>query len=115
MSPLRQFLSSSIGTKILIALTGLLFFAYLVIHLAGNLLIFAGGDAFNAYAHKMTSNVLLPAIELALAAIILVHAFKAVTNYFGNSAARPSGYREKHWAHHTSRKTLSSTTMIVTG
>jgi succinate dehydrogenase / fumarate reductase, cytochrome b subunit len=115
MSLLRQFFSSSIGTKILIALTGLAFFGYLIIHLAGNLLIFEGADAFNGYAHKMTGNVLLPVIELGLAAIFLLHVFKAVTNYFGNSAARPNKYREKHWAHHTSRKSWSSTTMIVTG
>jgi len=115
MSPLRQFLSSSIGTKILIALTGLAFFGYLLIHLAGNLLIFVGGEAFNAYAHKMTGNALLPIIEIGLAAIILLHVYKAVVNFFGNSKARPARYREKHWAHHTSRKTLSSTTMIVTG
>ena len=115
MSTFRQFFSSSIGTKILIALTGLAFFGYLLIHLAGNLLIFAGADAFNGYAHTMTSNVLLPIIELGLAAIFLLHVFKAVTNWFGNAAARPKRYQDKHWAHHTSRKTWSSTTMIVTG
>jgi succinate dehydrogenase / fumarate reductase cytochrome b subunit len=115
MSPLRQFLTSTIGTKILIALTGLAFFAYLLIHLAGNLLIFVGGDEFNAYAHKMTGNALLPIIEIGLAAIILLHAFEAVTNFFGNTKARPARYKDKHWAHHTSRKTWSSTTMIVTG
>jgi succinate dehydrogenase / fumarate reductase cytochrome b subunit len=115
MSPLRQFLSSTIGTKILIALTGLAFFAYLIIHLAGNLLMFVGGAAFNAYAHKMTSNALLPIIETGLALIILLHAFKAVTNFGSNAKARPAKYRDKKWAHHTSRKTWSSTTMIVTG
>jgi len=115
MSVLRQFLSSSIGTKILIAVTGLAFFGYLIIHLAGNLLIFAGSDEFNAYAHKMTGNVLLPVIEIGLAAIFLLHVFKAVTNFFGNASARPARYREKRWAHHTSRKSWSSTTMIVTG
>src|SRR5947207_892357 len=72
MSPLRQFLSSTIGTKILIALTGLAFFAYLIIHLAGNLLIFVGGDAFNEYAHKMTGNALLPIIEIGLVAVMLL-------------------------------------------
>jgi succinate dehydrogenase / fumarate reductase cytochrome b subunit len=115
MSLLRQFLSSSIGTKILIALTGLAFFGYLIIHLAGNLLIFVGGAEFNAYAHKMTGNALLPIIEIGLALIFLTHVVKAVTNFVGNTQARPARYREKHWAHHTSRKTWSSTTMIVTG
>jgi succinate dehydrogenase / fumarate reductase cytochrome b subunit len=115
MSQFGKFLSSTIGTKILIAITGLAFFAYLIIHLAGNLLIFAGADAFNDYAHHMTSNVLLPVIEIGLALIILLHAYKAITNYVGNTKARPSRYREKHWAHHTSKKTVSSSTMIVTG
>jgi succinate dehydrogenase / fumarate reductase, cytochrome b subunit len=115
MSPLRQFLSSSIGTKILIALTGLAFFGYLIVHLAGNLMIFMGAEAFNAYAHTLTGIVLLPIIEIGLAAIFLLHVYKAAANFFGNSRARPARYREKHWAHHTSRKTLSSTTMIVTG
>jgi succinate dehydrogenase / fumarate reductase cytochrome b subunit len=115
MSSLRKFFSSTIGTKILIAITGLAFFGYLIIHLAGNLLIFAGADSFNEYAHKMTGNVLLPVIEIGLALIILLHVYKAVANFFRNAKARPSRYQQKHWAHHTSRKTVSSTTMIVTG
>jgi succinate dehydrogenase / fumarate reductase, cytochrome b subunit len=115
MSQFGKFLSSTIGTKILIAITGLAFFAYLILHLAGNLLIFAGADAFNDYAHHVTGIALLPVIEIGLALIIILHVFKAITNYVGNTKARPSRYQEKHWAHHTSKKTVSSSTMIVTG
>ena len=36
----RRIFSSSIGTKVLIGATGLTLFAYLILHIAGNLLIF---------------------------------------------------------------------------
>lgn len=48
-----RFLSSAIGRKILMGLTGLLLIGFLIAHLAGNLLIFVGADAFNEYSHKL--------------------------------------------------------------
>lgn len=112
---LRRFFSSSVGTKILIAFTGLAFFGFLITHLAGNLLILVSADSFNGYSHKLTSNPLLPIAELGLLAIFLLHVFKAIANYTRNKGARPSTYEKKTWAGHTSRKSLSSTTMIFTG
>ena len=44
--------SSSVGTKLLIGITGLLLFVYMVLHLAGNALIFAGPELFNEYSHS---------------------------------------------------------------
>ena len=44
MSTFRRVFSSSVGTKLLIGLTGLALFAYLILHLAGNALIFAGPE-----------------------------------------------------------------------
>ena len=44
-----SFFSSSVGTKLLIGLTGLALFAYLILHLAGNLLVFAGPDDLQRY------------------------------------------------------------------
>jgi succinate dehydrogenase / fumarate reductase cytochrome b subunit len=58
---------------------------------------------------------LIYAAEAGLAGIFLLHAFKAITNWTSNRGARPVGYQRKTWAGHTSRKTVSSTTMIVTG
>lgn len=112
---LRRFFSSSVGTKILIALTGLGFFGFLITHLAANLLIIADRDAFNAYSHKLTSNPLIYIAEFGLAAIFLLHAGKAIVNFLGNNSARPSSYEKKTPAGHTSRKSLASTTMIVSG
>src|SRR5215471_13007784 len=114
MSP-RRVLSSSIGTKILIAATGLLLFAYLILHLAGNLAVFAGQDTFNHYAHFLESNPLILPAEAALVLLFLIHIVKTVTMWTKNQAARPVPYQDKRWAGYTSRKSVASTTMIWTG
>ena len=112
---LRVF-SSSVGTKLVIGATGFLLFLYLLIHIGGNLLVFFGPDVFNRYAYIMEEqNVLLPAIELGLLAVVLIHVFKTVGMFFGNRQARPVGYEKKRYAGGTSRKSLASSTMIVSG
>jgi succinate dehydrogenase / fumarate reductase cytochrome b subunit len=116
MSSRPTFFSSTVGSKILIGLTGLLLFGFLIGHLAGNLSLFVGAEAFNAYAHKLESlGPLLYAVEAGLAGIFLLHVAKTLLNYRRNAAARPAAYAEKKWAGHTSRKTWSSTTMALTG
>ena len=115
MSTFRRVFSSSVGTKLLIGLTGLALFAYLILHLIGNALIFAGPDLFNEYSHALISNPLILPIEIGLLAIFLLHVYKAVTNYFANQAARPAGYAMKTLAGHTSRKSVASSTMIWSG
>ena len=112
---LRRVFSSSVGTKLLLGVTGLLLFGYLVIHLIGNLIVFAGQDTFNRYAHALGSNPLVIPAEIALLALFLVHIYKAVRVWTANQAARPVAYEKKAWAGHTSRKTVSSATMIWTG
>jgi succinate dehydrogenase / fumarate reductase cytochrome b subunit len=115
MSTFRRAFSSSVGTKLLIGLTGLALFVYLVLHLVGNALIFAGRDTFNEYSHKLISNPLIVPIEIGLLLIFLLHIYKTVRMWFANQAARPVGYAKKERAGRTSRKSLSSTTMIVSG
>ena len=114
-SRFTRYFSSSVGTKLLIGVTGLLLVLYLVLHLAGNALIFAGPDVFNEYAHRLISNPFIIPIEIGLLLVFVVHIFKAVRNYLANSAARPVGYRKKVSAGHTSRKSVASSTMIVSG
>jgi succinate dehydrogenase / fumarate reductase cytochrome b subunit len=106
---------SSIGTKVVIALTGLALFGFLIAHLAGNLLVLSGPEAFNAYSHALISNPLIYAAEAGLAALFLLHIWKTLGNYARNRAARPVRYEMKRPARHTSRKSLSSTWMIVSG
>ena len=112
--PLRV-LSSSIGSKLLIAVTGLGLLIFLVGHLSGNLLFLLGPAAFNEYSHTLISNPLVYVAEAGLVAIFLVHVYKTVRLYVGAKAARPVGYERKDWAGGPSRKSWSSTTMIFTG
>lgn len=115
MSTFRRVLSSSVGTKLLIGLTGLALFAYLILHLIGNALIFAGPETFNEYSHVLISNPLILPVEIGLAAIFLLHVYKAVANYVGNRVARPIRYERTAYAGHTSRKSVASSTMIWSG
>src|SRR5215204_3554467 len=117
MHPHKAF-SSSIGSKFLIALTGLFLVIFLVGHLAGNLLFIAGPDAFNHYSHSLTSNPLVYVAELGLVVLFLLHIFKTVGMFAGSFAARPERYAKKKWAKSKSarsRKSLASSTMILTG
>ena len=117
MRPKHKF-SSSIGSKFLIALTGLFLVIFLLGHLAGNLLFLAGPDVFNEYSHRLTSNPLVYVAELGLLAIFALHIIKTLTIFAGSYAARPQGYAKRRWAktkNSTSRKSVSSSTMIVTG
>ena len=115
---LQQAFSSSIGSKFVIALTGLFLFLFLVSHLAGNLLFILGPDAFNHYAHSLISNPLILVAEGGLVALFLLHIVKTIQMFAANRGARPDRYAASKWAkpkHDRSRKTLSSTTMILTG
>jgi len=115
MASFRRVFSSSVGTKLLIGLTGLLLFAYLLLHLAGNLLVFAGRDTFNGYSHVLISNPLVIPVEIGLIGVFVLHVYKTVGMWLRNRAARPVGYEKRTWAGHTSRKSIASTTMIWTG
>src|SRR5262245_49586935 len=115
MSSRQRFFDSSVGSKFLIGVTGLLLILYIIIHIVGNLMVFGGPDFYNRYAEFLESNPLLPIIEIALLLLFLVHIYKKVRMFIGNKAARPVAYAKKRGAGHTSRKSVSSTTMILSG
>ena len=78
--------SSSIGQKLVSAITGLFLCAFLVIHLAGNLLLFKddGGRAFNEYAASNASNLLMRSLEVVLFAGFLIHIFWGIRLWLFN-------------------------------
>src|SRR3974390_68758 len=90
---LCRLLSSSIGQKFVMGITGLLLCGFLVAHLAGNLLLFAGAKPFNEYAHALHAQWELLAIaELGLLVMFLAHVYLAVTTAFGNTKSRNDQY-----------------------
>ena len=106
---------SSVATKILIGITGLSLFIYLVIHVLGNLMVFFGPAAFNRYAYTLEGNPLIPVIEIGLLLIFLLHVYKTIAMYLGNQRARPARYQQKKFAGRPSRKSIASSTMIFSG
>jgi succinate dehydrogenase / fumarate reductase cytochrome b subunit len=115
MSPQSRLFSSSVSTKLLIGITGAALFLYLVIHIIGNLVVFLGPSAFNRYAYVLESNPLIPIIEIGLLLVFLMHVYKTVRMFLSNQQARPVAYAMKKYAGTPSRKTMASSTMIVSG
>ena len=115
MSRLRALLSSGIGRKVIMAVTGLLMIGFLIAHMSANLLVLFSPDAYNNYSHHLVTNPLLYVAEAALVAFFLSHVVAGITFYRRNRAARPLPYALKSRAGHTSRKSLASSTMILSG
>lgn len=113
----KKALSSSVGRKYLMALTGLGLVGFMVSHLAANLLLLAPtGTYFNLYAATLASyGKLLWAFEAGLAGLFLLHAVTAIRVTMGNKTARPVGYSTSRSKGGPSRSTLSSRYMAVSG
>ena len=107
--------SSSIAVKLLVALTGLGLCLYLVVHVAGNLLLLLGPSTFNGYAHALVSSPLVVPVELGLLAIFLLHVYNTVATWWAERKVRPVPYQQVRSAGGPSRRSLASTTMIYTG
>jgi succinate dehydrogenase / fumarate reductase cytochrome b subunit len=88
-----RLLSSSIGQKFVMGVTGLLLCGFLVAHLAGNMLLFVGEKSFNEYAHALHAQWELLAIaEAGLLLLFLVHIYLAFATTIGNLKARTNTY-----------------------
>lgn len=94
MTWLNKFLLSSIGRKVVMAITGLFLCLFLVIHIAGNFQLFKDdhGASFNLYSKFMTTNPLIKTVSYMLYLSILVHAIQGIMLVLHNKKARPQGY-----------------------
>jgi succinate dehydrogenase / fumarate reductase, cytochrome b subunit len=95
MNWFTNFFSSTIGRKLVMALTGLFLILFLVVHLIGNLQLLHAdkGRAFNEYAQFMTSNPLIKTISIGNYAFIIIHVIWAIILSARNRSARgPEGY-----------------------
>jgi succinate dehydrogenase / fumarate reductase cytochrome b subunit len=107
MNWFTNFFSSTIGRKVVMALTGLFLILFLVVHLIGNLQLMKsdGGQAFNKYAAFMTSNPLIVTISYVNYAFIILHIVWSILLTGRNRRARGAqGYAVvKNSSHWTSR------------
>lgn len=94
MSKSKHVLSSSLGKKLIMSLTGLFLCTFLIVHLIGNLQLFYNdeGKAFNDYAVFMTTFTPIKVTSYLLYASIIIHAIYALVLTIVNKKARPVGY-----------------------
>jgi len=96
LSWLMNALSSSVGRKFVMGLTGLFLCLFLVIHLGGNLLLYVGPDAYNEYATALhDQKALLLISQILLYAAFLIHIYLSFTLSSTNIAARFTSYRTR--------------------
>jgi succinate dehydrogenase / fumarate reductase cytochrome b subunit len=95
-SYLSRFLRSNIGLKVLMAVTGVVMFGYLIGHVTGNMLIFKGPAAINDYsAFLHHAKGLLWGTRLLLLASVVIHIW-ATLRFLGlRNEARPVAYAMK--------------------
>lgn len=89
-----KFLSSSIGKKTVMALSGLFLIIFLLEHLYTNVTLFFGdgGKEFNEASHTMVHSILIRIVEIVLFFAIIVHVAQAILLTRDNSKARPVKY-----------------------
>jgi len=104
---------SSVGKKSIMAASGLFLAFFILVHLVGNSITFAGREAFNSYAEKLHSlGGFIYFLETGLLALFLIHILTGIILYFENLQARPSRYSVNS---SEGGRTLGSRTMPYTG
>lgn len=89
---MRNFLSSTIGKKYIMGITGLIWAGFVLAHMSGNLLMFISPDAYNAYGHALTSGKMIYAVESVLILSFISHVFCAISLTIQNRQAKGSQY-----------------------
>lgn len=106
------YLKSTILSKWVMAITGLILGLFITGHAIGNLQVFLGPDVYNAYAHFLQSlGELLWALRAFLFVCLVLHIITSLRLKFLNLAAKPEKYQVKNYI----KATLTSRTMIWTG
>jgi succinate dehydrogenase / fumarate reductase cytochrome b subunit len=108
-----KFINSSIGKKITMAVTGCFLLIFLVIHLAGNITLFFGTNAFNGYVKALAVvKPLIRVIEVVLLAAFLIHIFNGFRLWLENKRARGVTYKINSSSENSD---VFSRTMFLTG
>ncbi len=113
MNSIARLFHSSVGKKVLMAVTGAGLVGFLFGHMVGNLQVFLPPEALNRYAHflQSTPEILWPA-RIGLLVLIGLHVWSAFRLTAENRAARPVAYAKDPAA---KTSALASRTMLVTG
>jgi succinate dehydrogenase / fumarate reductase cytochrome b subunit len=112
MNLIKGLFGSSLGKKYIMAITGMALFAFVLLHMLGNLQIFLGPEAINDYGYFLQSKpeLIWPA-RVILLILLLLHIWAAFVITAQNRAARPKGYA----VFEPVAASFASRTMLVSG
>src|ERR1700757_4619942 len=109
---LSEFCHSSVGRKMIVAVTGVILILFVIGHLLGNLQIYLGPDWINAYSqHLRDLGPLLWLVRAILLATVLLHIYFTILLAIENRRARPDRYKAKEHV----KATWASRHMVVSG
>lgn len=113
MSWLITIIISSIGKKLMMAITGLCFIGFLTIHLIGNLTLYSGQSLFTLYVKRLhLLGPLITLVELGLLLFAIIHILVGTLLFYENLKARPVRYKINKNA---GGRTIGSITLPYTG
>jgi succinate dehydrogenase / fumarate reductase, cytochrome b subunit len=93
----ETFLTSTVGKKVVMAVTGLILFGFVIVHMLGNLQVYLGAEAINAYGlslHMLLHGSGIWLFRAVLLAAVLLHIWAMTALTLANRRARNVGYRE---------------------
>ncbi|MGA2703529.1 MAG: succinate dehydrogenase cytochrome b subunit [Isosphaeraceae bacterium] len=109
---LQRMLNSSIGLKITMALTGVILSGFVLVHMLGNLQVYQGAEALDAYGKLLRKEpALLWTFRLVLLSAVGLHIWAFVALTRKNLQARPQAYQARKYK----ESSLASRSMIITG
>jgi succinate dehydrogenase / fumarate reductase cytochrome b subunit len=112
LNAFSAFYHSSVGKKMIVAITGIILILFVIGHLLGNLQIFLGPDWINGYSqHLRDLGPLLWAIRIFLFAAVTIHIYGTIQLAIENRRARPEPYIEKEHV----KATFASRHMVMSG
>ena len=107
-----EFCHSSVGRKIIVAVTGVILIVFVIGHLLGNLQIFFGPEWINSYSqHLRDLGPLLWLIRIVLLITVILHIYFTILLAIENRRARPEPYRDRNYA----KASWASRHMAVSG
>ncbi len=113
MNWFARVITASVGKKLLMALTGIFFIKFLLIHLIGNLTIYGGDEYFNSYVEHLHSlGPIITAFEFIMLFFAVIHISTGLLLFFQNIGARPFNYAVNK---NGGGRTIGSSTMPYTG
>jgi succinate dehydrogenase / fumarate reductase, cytochrome b subunit len=111
-SRVTGFYRSSVGKKMIVAITGIILILFVIGHLLGNLQIFLGPEWINGYSqHLRDLGPLLWLIRIFLLATVIVHIYVTIRLAIDNRRARPQRYLERDYV----KATFASRHMVMSG